>query len=77
MLALRGTYLNGKLQLEKPVVSKNELKVIVTFLQQPDTLEINKVSLSEKLKKGPVMTESQYKEYLEGKAWMNETRLVK
>lgn len=35
MLALRGTYQNGNIELEKKVESTQKMEVIVTFLEEP------------------------------------------
>ena len=44
MLSIRGTYYNGKLQLDKPVKTEKPLKVVVTF--EDSTIE-NQLTLSD------------------------------
>lgn len=77
MIALRGTYQNGILQLEKKIESEEKLDVIVTFLEDSKSVNEKKASLLEKLKNGPVMSDEQYEEYLEGREWWKNSRLSK
>lgn len=67
MLALRGKYHNGKIQLEENIESDKEIDVIVTFLEESSTKESRKKSLLEKLKYGPVMSDEQYQDYLQSR----------
>ena len=63
MLALRGTYQNGNIELEKKVESTQKMEVIVTFLEEPIKNE-SKEEYIELLKNGPVMSDEQYQDYL-------------
>lgn len=70
MLALRGTYQNGNIELEKKVETTQKMDVIVTFLEDIKSEESKKKSLLKKLKNGPIMTDEQYQDYLESrKMW--------
>lgn len=70
MLALRGTYQNGNIELEKKVETTQKMEVIVTFLEDIKSEDSKKQSLLQKLKNGPVMTDEQYQDYLESrKMW--------
>ncbi len=77
MLALRGIYNNGIVQLEKEIKNKEDIQVIVTFLQDPTETKHSNETLLEKLKSGPQMSDDQYKDYVSSKNWFNESRLIK
>ncbi|MFN0050087.1 MAG: hypothetical protein ACKVOU_13270 [Cytophagales bacterium] len=77
MLSIRGKYQNGILQLEKPFDAKEVVEVIVTFLEIENSKLKKRKSLLEKLKNGPVMSDEQYQEYLEGREWWKNSRLSK
>jgi len=47
MIAVRGTYQNGVVRLEKDYPSDNPVKVIVTFLEDVQTIPEKEVELSE------------------------------
>jgi regulator of sirC expression with transglutaminase-like and TPR domain len=47
MVALVGTYLNGRVKLDKEFPSKKPLKVIVTFLEEVDVEKSNGIQLSD------------------------------
>lgn len=66
MLALRGTYKNGNIELEKKVESSQKMEVIVTFLEEP-LKKHSKEEFLELLKNGPIMSDDQYQDYLESR----------
>ena len=69
MLALRGTYQNGNVELEKKVETAQKMEVIVTFLEDP-IKKRSKEEFLELLKNFPVMSDEQYQDYLESrKMW--------
>lgn len=70
MLALRGTYQNGNVELEKKVESTQKMEVIVTFLEDP-IKKRSKEEFLELLKNGPVMSDEQYQDYLESRKMWN------
>jgi hypothetical protein len=47
MIALVGTYQNGYVKLDKEFLSKNPVRVIVTFLDDVDTSSEKRLSLSD------------------------------
>lgn len=70
MLALRGTYQNGNVELEKKVESTQKMEVIVTFLEDP-IKKLSKEEFLELLKNGPIMSDEQYQDYLESRKMWN------
>jgi hypothetical protein len=47
MVAIRGTYQKGKIQLEEEYPSENSVDVIVTFLEQSPKVSEKKLELSD------------------------------
>ncbi|MCP9769530.1 hypothetical protein EGI22_16630 [Lacihabitans sp. LS3-19] len=47
MVALEGTYLNGKVKLDKEYPSKKPLKVIVTFLEDTNVEKTSGIQLND------------------------------
>ncbi len=48
MIALTGTYHNGRLALDEPIGTDKPMKVIVTFLEETNTLVLKKGNIRER-----------------------------
>lgn len=75
MLSIRGKYQNGILQLEKPFDAKEEVEVIVTFLESVPK-RYDKEAFLDLLKNGPVMTDEQYQDYLESRKMWQRNEII-
>ncbi|MGB3849545.1 MAG: hypothetical protein WA958_06220 [Tunicatimonas sp.] len=48
MIALTGTYHNGRLELDEPIGTNKPVKVIVTFLEETESLKSGKRNIRER-----------------------------
>ncbi|TAH00986.1 MAG: hypothetical protein EAZ15_07985 [Sphingobacteriales bacterium] len=74
MLALRGTYQNGNIELEKKVDTTQKMEVIVTFLEEP-IKKRSKEEFLELLNNGPIMSDEQYQDYLLSRKMWNTSEI--